>query len=138
MTDFKTKCRIFFWWEMEEEGMSQALLVFSGSRISFELLSKEKLGSRTKDQGSRILELLEQDRDWDSLTYISLTTATDWGDIKAGNDLFSSDLKLEEYKMNLIKVTNCFTSFQLSADLLGGQTSWCQRRKGKERNGGRH
>ena len=100
--------------------MSQALLVFSGSRISIAMMAKDQVGL----QGSRILDEhlskeqegnwdfkeQEQGSDWDPRTYISLNAATDWADIKAGTDLFSSDLKLKEYKRNLIKVILIFFS----------------------------
>ena len=72
-----------------------------GSRILGEHLSKEQEGNwdfKEQEQGSN----------WDPRTYISLNAATDWGDIKAGTDLFSSDLKLKEYKSNLIKVILIF------------------------------
>ena len=90
--------------------MSQALLDFSGSRMS---------------SSTRISFSKDQD-DWDDMTWISLNTARDWGDIKAGKDLFSSDPKLKEYKNNLIKVIHCFTCLSgklvhLTAGVSGGR-----------------
>ena len=86
-----------------------------GSRILGEHLSKEQEGNwdfKEQEQGSN----------WDPRTYISLNAATDWGDIKAGTDLFSSDLKLKEYKSNLIKVILIF--FLLRAYRSISQLMW--------------
>ena len=83
-----------------------------GSRILGEHLSKEQEGNwdfKEQEEGSN----------WDPRTYISLNAATDWGDIKAGTDLFSSDLKLKEYKSNLIKVILIFRCASISRNYSG-------------------
>ena len=96
--------------------MSQALLVFFGSRTAGskkDTVLKWNLYTSfiflSQDQGKLAFK-----------TYISLATAEDWGNIEAGEELFSSDLKMKEYVRNLIKVIKClviYRQWQLSLSL---------------------